>query len=76
MTEKYYVIYANEDGEVRLSVHTKSDLLKKLDEQNWGTNYIARSDQFDLSSISGVIIIKGQQIIPQPKQVVESWDIE
>jgi len=75
----YYVITTSEDGDVSISVMDKETLQARLKEKYWGRVPIRRLDKnvlfFDLRNEAGVIIIRGESILPKPVQVVTEWEI-
>lgn len=76
LTDQYFVVQTNDDGDVSLSVHTKTDLLGRLAEGYWSHIKSQIRDQSDLSAEVGTFIIKGKLVSPQPKQVVQMWEID
>jgi hypothetical protein len=71
----YFVIYSSEDGEVSVERLSKEDLEKRLNENYWGDKPKFLSESDDLAYNAGLMIIKGELVTPQPKKVVEEWDV-
>lgn len=75
---KYYVIYCDEDGDKTLTVYTKEKLEQELKEMAKDTEYppvFGDPETVELDSFSGMIIIKGEAVIPEPVDVVKSYGI-
>lgn len=72
--DKYFVLYASEDGEKSIECLTKEELENRLDEDYWGeVNFL--SADCDLDGSVGLLIIKGEQINPQAAEVVKKWKV-
>lgn len=67
----YFVIHATEDGEVYINKYLKEDLEKKLDEHYWGDVVKIFGLIPDLSRESGLLIIKGEIVVPAAVEVVK-----
>lgn len=87
MADKYYVIQAGEGG-VGVEELTKEELLKHLNDEDpyWGSDaefsdslpqerYGRESRSWDMRSTRGVVIVKGEIVVPKPKQVVTEFEI-
>ena len=75
--DSYIVICTNEDGESRISKHTRASLQKKLDEHYWGDMKIHRvaSGSTELAEEAGLYIIHGEDVQPRPKETVTKWEV-
>ena len=74
----YYVVLFGEDGDVRLAKFTKEELEAKLNADWWGSNPTFLNEESDLQNqgcVSGLFIIKGERIQPNPAQVVKQWQV-
>lgn len=73
----YTVIWTSEDGDVRAEVMSENELLKRLNERYWGDVEIRTADSLDddgdLRQRKGLIILKGEPIVPTTKQVVTEY---
>lgn len=80
MSDLYYIISTGPDG-AHLTVMTKAKLEKALAEDYWGSDVLSKrllagnQTDTDLMATSGLLIIKGQSVVPRPKQVVETWEV-
>lgn len=80
MSDLYYIIDTGPDG-AHLTVMTKAKLEKALADGDWGDDVMSKrllagnQTDVDLTAIEGMLIIKGQSIVPRPKQVVETWEV-
>jgi hypothetical protein len=82
MKEMYYVISPNE-GDVRITQLSKEELIEKLDCNYWGDSTFVNVDdsgylESDLNywNHNDILIIKGKVVIPEPIQVVKTYEIE
>jgi hypothetical protein len=80
----YFIVHTSEDGDVSLEVVTKAEILKRLTPDKDGyVEYRAEEihdklpeSYADLCAQGGMYIIKGELVIPQPKKVVTTFEIE
>ena len=79
MGQLYFVLYTNEDGDVRLEALDRKTLLNRLKENYWGEapsiRVLEEGQIVDVREKNGLYIIAGEAIIPRPKKVVEEWDV-
>jgi len=76
----YYVIYCFEDGDHLIKVYTEEELKKELqgyleDGETPPEFGDPANPEFRLDYFAGMIIIKGDVIIPKPVDVVKSYSI-
>lgn len=78
MSKTYFVISTSEDGDVSMDSMDEATLRQRLKENYWGNEPefldIGRGVH-DLSAKSGLYIIKGEFVIPQPRQVAVDWEL-
>lgn len=80
MKDKYYTIQVTEDGDVFIHEYDDKDkMLSQLGEGGYeeGVDFCRTIPNVDVGSwkASQGIIIKGQIVVPKPKEVVKEWDI-
>ncbi len=81
MNDLYYIISTNEDG-ASLTVMTKEQLSEALATHRWGKERMSvplldgNEKSVDLAAKSGFLIIKGRPVVPRPKVVIETWEVE
>jgi hypothetical protein len=79
--KEYIVLHCNNDGETEIKYYTKQELEEWLnDEDEVNIKYDTFLDSSDTElpwSVDGswYLIIKGQVVVPQPKQVVTKLEI-
>ena len=78
--DTYFVISVGEDGDISASALSAETLSRLLQENYWGDAVFlphiqAGETHFDVTSKSGLRIIKGKQITPTPKTVATAWDL-
>lgn len=79
----YFVIRTSEDGEPSISVMNKDELVEELTPNKYGEADIPIKDVHvkppqrytDLCAQSGIYIIKGELVIPEPKNVVKTFEV-
>jgi hypothetical protein len=77
----YYVISTSEDGDVGIEAMTRDDLLERLAEDYWGgpehtpVRQLKPGQRVDLRESHGIYIIAGENILPQPLEVVKTWTV-
>ena len=71
----YFVINLTEDGEVYVDQHTKEELEEKLTNGWWAAQAIHDKMPARLSTVTGLIIIKGEIIMPRNVQVVQKVEV-
>jgi len=64
--DKYIVIYASEDGDVSVSIKSKEGIEGWLDE---GIYYPVRANNWSPGAEDGIMIIRGEIVIPVQKTV-------
>lgn len=79
MSDKYYVIMSNDEGGVYINECTKKEVLDRLDpESGYGEQIfcptIPSTSSENWKENQG-IIIKGEIVVPKPKEVIKEWDI-
>lgn len=79
----YFVVDVSEDGDCDVTAMTKEELLEYVAEvtaEGRSVNFRDRlpdGNRWDmLNSGKGPLIIKGEIVVPKPKQVVESFDVD
>ncbi len=72
---KFFVIYCSEDGDKSLSEFSAEQLTKALEDEDWGENCSFGNVETDLDYFSGIIIIKGEIVIPKPKDIIKSFSL-
>jgi hypothetical protein len=78
MTEKYYIITQNEDGEASVNVLSKEQIEKVLGDGDFNEfNIVNNVPHYYIENWgNNMIIIKGEIVVPKPiKQVVTKWEI-
>ena len=80
MSDVYFVMSVNEDGEISASALSSETLRELLQEKYWGDAVFLPhiplgETQFDIASKSDLRIIKGSQLTPTPKTTVADWDV-
>lgn len=81
MSDKYYTIHYTEDGNVYIHEYkTKKEFLNDLMEGGYeeGIEFLNKIPAICLEDWGGNqgIIIKGEIVIPKPKEVIKEWDID
>lgn len=80
MTTQKYVVIQNSDGETSVSFYTKEQLLEHLNNDYWGSTpqffTSPPKEDPDYWGEDGLLILKAGVVVPVPKKVVESFDIE
>ena len=78
MNKEYIVLYCNDDGETSITYYNKQELESLLN-SDWseGATYLDSTETTIPWSVEGTyyMIIKGQVIVPQPKQIVAKYEI-
>ncbi len=75
--EQYFILNSSEDGISINGPLTKEQVLDRLDENYYGeVNFLNDIPNDFIDSGSGMVIIKGQIVLPKPKQVVQSYEVE
>lgn len=72
MSEKYYVITYDADGDpADISEYTEEELEKKLSDEYWGPRpkVLRTARDFDPGTFAGIVIIKGRLVVPKRKHV-------
>lgn len=78
----YFAIYTSEDGDVTISEFTKEELERNLNEKAWGEDIqmLAKTGGklkgLDLRNLAGLLIIKGEIILPKPQEVVTKYGVD
>ncbi len=80
----YFIISTSEDGEPSLRVIEKEELIKDLTPHSDGHADLPIKEVYvelpqgytDLSARAGTYIIKGELVVPKPKKVVETFEID
>ena len=72
----YIVVSFDEDG-ARASSYSQEDLEKRLNEEYWGASpkFLSVAEASS-GSASGLLIIRGDVVVPRPTQIVERWGVE
>jgi hypothetical protein len=75
--EKYFII-TNLDGDTYVDTVTKDELIKRLDENDYGNIEFLTSAPKNCTNYWGdsVLIIKGEVVTPNPVKVVTKFDIK
>lgn len=77
----YFVVSFSEDGDVSLGQMDKTELLKRLTPDHYGDTYygpnptIANGLPANPDSFVGLVIIKGEIVVPVERKVVKEIDI-
>jgi len=72
----YYVIHCSEDGDKSIDVFTKDKLEEALKDEDWGENpEFGDPGTVSLDYFSGLLIIKGETVIPKPVELVKSYSV-
>lgn len=77
----YFVITATEDGDVFVAKMTKAELEKQYNEEWWGNLQndlilINKNRGIDLREKSGLVIIKGEQVVPKAVKSVTRYEVD
>ena len=77
MNDKYVVIHFNEDGDPpSVDEMTGDDLKEKLKEDYWGSRpKFAQPGKRVDGSFVGLVVIKGEIIVPKAVQVATEYDL-
>ena len=70
----YFVIHATEDGDVHITPLSKDELEARLNDQYWGDAKIFDCVP-DLALNAGLIIVKGEVVVPRSVKVVEKVEL-
>ena len=76
MKDKYYVI-RNSDGDVSITEKSKVQLLEDIDEYTKFIDeemFVTRGDTNYWDD--AIMIIKGKIVVPTPKTIVETYEVE
>jgi hypothetical protein len=78
--EQYFVIFGHEDG-VSINSVDKEEFLVNLKNGEYGIDPEIYSvfppySYFEIKCFRGLIVIKGNVVVPKPKQVVTEYEIE
>lgn len=78
MEESYFII-SNSDGDTSVTEMTKTELLEAIEENHWGDR-LCLGDIPDNNDTNywgeSLLIIKGEIVTPEPKEVITSYDIK
>jgi hypothetical protein len=78
MNKEYMVLYCNDDGETKITYYNKQELESWLN-SDWteGATYLDNTTTEMPWSVDGsyYMIIKGQVVVPQPKQIITKYEI-
>lgn len=72
MEESYFIIY-NSDGDTRVEIYSKAALEKAIEEKDWGERHFFESEPWDSDTNEWgkyMLIIKGQVVAPQSREVI------
>jgi len=73
-----YFIISNSDGDTTVDKISKEELLRRLNESYYGNveykNQVEESDTNYWGE--GVLIIKGEIVVPEPIETVKEYDID
>lgn len=77
MEDRYYVII-NSDGDTRVYVYSKAELLKEINEGGFNEGVLTElPESSDTNYWCGeALIIKGKMVAPVAEKVVTKYDIE
>lgn len=75
-----YFVIRNSDGDTRIRQMTAEELKKALKEENWGSDpdFIQPNSKYDSDTNywgNALMIIKGEIIVPKPKQTVTEYEV-
>jgi hypothetical protein len=76
--EQYFVVFGHEDG-VSINSVDKEEFLEDLKKGEYGRDpeiYSSFPPYVEMECFIGLIIIKGNVVVPKPKQVVQEYEIE
>ena len=75
---KYFVIHPS-DGETSITPFTKEELLELIKEDYWGPNKdwlnSTHNNNTNYWGDDGMLVIKGEIVQPEPKEVTIEYDI-
>lgn len=75
MADKYYVIHQS-DQDCYITEHTKESLLKDIKDAEGHMRFAQDVKKSNPAYWNDkYLIIKGEIVVPKPKQVVKEWDI-
>lgn len=79
MADRYFVLSGSEDG-VYFDCITREEMLKRLTPDKWGGLYygdkpIASEVPKSLDCFTGLLIIKGEIVVPRPKTTVTEYEL-
>lgn len=75
---KMFVLYCSEHGDHYLNQMTEAQLEKKLNDEDWGQDVQFLDPSvpgFRLEQAVGIIIIKGEVVVPKPMRQVTQWKV-
>lgn len=75
MKDNYIVIYCSEDGDKGIESYSEEELEARLNENYWGKNVKFGTADENLDMFVGIIIIKGNTIIPKAKEVITKYKL-
>jgi hypothetical protein len=72
----YFLIYGSEDG-TQIVQFERADKLKQILEDHGHTQFRKELGDADTNYWDGseALLIEGRVVVPQPRKVVEDWDI-
>ena len=75
-----YFVICNSDGDTTVSRMTAEELKKALNDKDWGENpeFITPDEKCDDDTnywAGGMMIIKGEIIVPQAKQTITEYEV-
>lgn len=79
MSENIYAVIHSGEGDVTVKFLVESELLKHLNENYWGQDRVFTSKDLvgglNLTERSGLLILRGEVVIPTPEKIVERWKL-
>jgi hypothetical protein len=78
ITDEYFVISANEDGEVSVSILSKEVLEKYIGDEWWGkTPFKVLNNKTDFNyDAPAVYIVKGKSILPRAEIIMTRYKVD
>lgn len=77
--ERYFLIHASEDGRVFMSAHDKAGILKEIEPDCGEDDFEfldAVPEDWAYVDSGKRLVIKGCVLVPRPKRVVQTYEIE
>lgn len=73
-----YIVVSNSDGDLRFEQVEKEELLERVADNYYGTKEFVMNLKESDPNYWGdkIMIIKGEVVVPKPKKIIDSFDID